>query len=75
MKIAVARGLMVDDTEIFRTTLGVASLNRPDIVTQVDDVMVDKGLELRVDLARRELTPAGPVPAALSAAQTFSLSV
>jgi predicted aspartyl protease len=125
---------MLGDMGIFRTRIGVASLAQTDLVTYVDDVIVDtgseyswlpedllaqigiapvrvdrfetadgrilernvgfamihaggrsapsvvvfagasdmallgahglEGLNLRVDLARRELTPAGPVPAA-----------
>ena len=127
---------MIDDMGIFRTTLGVAHLARPDERTTLQNVMVDtgseynwipreiletlaieperidrfetadgrvlerevafamlyaggrsaasavvfgeptdlmllgahglEGLNLRVDLARRELVPAGPLPAALA---------
>jgi predicted aspartyl protease len=127
---------MIDDMGIFRTTIAVAHLARPDVRITLDNVMVDtgreynwipraileklgveperidrfetadgrvlerevafamlyaggrstasavvfaepsdlvllgahglEGLNLRVDLARRELVPAGPLPAALT---------
>jgi len=133
---------MIDDMGIFRTTIGIASLERPHDVRQLVDVMVDTGseynfvpaailaeigvvpvrverfetadgriierdagfamlyvagrstptivvfaqdddlillgahgldgLNLRIDLGRRELVPAGPLPAAGLFAQVIS---
>lgn len=59
---------------IFRTTVAVAALSAPATPTIVvfagpDDLVLLgaiglEGLNLRVDLGRKELVPAGPVPAA-----------
>lgn len=75
---------MMPSIGIFRMTIAVAHLARPDTRRALDNVMVDAaavvfaeqgdmvllgahgldGLNLRVDLLRKELVPAGPVPAA-----------
>ena len=48
---------MIDDMGIFRTTIEVANL----VLLGAHGL---DGLNLRVDLGRKELVPAGPVPAA-----------
>lgn len=73
---------MIDDMGIFRINIELASTLNPDRRVSLDNVMVDTGSEynwipeavlaelgvnLRVDLARRELIPAGPVPVAAAA--------
>ena len=60
---------MIDDMGNFRTTVGVSSLTDPRLRLDVDEMMVDslEALNLRVDLGRKELVPAGPVPAAAAA--------
>ena len=60
---------MIDDMGIFRTTRELAATV---VVFAADGDMVLLGahglggLNLRVDLGRKELVPAGPVPAAFS---------
>jgi hypothetical protein len=73
---------MIDDMGIFRTTIGIANFalisaggrSAPTIVVFAepgDMVLLGafglEGLNLRIDLARKELVPAGPVPVAVAA--------
>ena len=50
---------MIHDMGIIRTTLSISALDAPDHLRELHDV--------RVDLVRRELIPAGPVPVAVAA--------
>ena len=52
---------MIDDMEVFRTTMSIAHVARP---AELLGAFGLEGLNLRVDVARRELVPAGPIPAA-----------
>jgi hypothetical protein len=52
---------MIDDMGIFRTDVGISAL----LVMLGAQTL--EGLNLRVDLTRRELVPRGPLPAAAAA--------
>lgn len=48
---------MIDDMGIFRTTVGVASLNDPQRRVDVEHMMVDTGSEYTCCLERGDLRP------------------
>jgi hypothetical protein len=61
----------MDDMGILYTPIAIASVSVPETRHELTDVMVDAGSEYNffpcrvlTDLGRRELVPAGPIPAA-----------
>jgi hypothetical protein len=73
---------MIDDMGIFRTTIELSRWPGHETRLLLRDVMVDtgseyswiprtqleEGLNRRIDIASKELVPAGPVPVALASA-------